>query len=137
MPTTSVKNRLSTSHTDKAMIALVAARRMSTEHSSANASQKPMYSSDSSHHTIRRMTSSAVGTMPSWMTPIAPTMHHDHGQDEADRGQAGDELAVDHVVAIDGLGEQARQRRFRALAVDRVKAEGNAQQRDRGTGSGR
>ena len=46
-----------------------------------------------------------------------------------DGGQPGDELAVDHVVAVDGLGQQARQRPLRPLAVDGVEAEGDAQQR--------
>ena len=48
--------------------------------------------------------------MPSWMTPT-PARRHDHGQDQPDRRQRAGELAVDDVVATDGLGQQPRQRR--------------------------
>ena len=40
-----------------------------------------------------------------------------------------DELAVDDVVAVDRLGQQARQGSLRALAVDPVEAECDTQQR--------
>ena len=50
-------------------------------------------------------------------------------QDQADDRQPGGELAVDHVVAVDRLGEQPRQRALGALAVDRIEGEGEAEQR--------
>ena len=40
-----------------------------------------------------------------------------------------DELAVDDLVAVDRLGDQAGQRALGALAVDRVEAEGDPEQR--------
>ena len=52
---------------------------------------------------------------------------HHRDQDDADDREAGGELAVDDVVAVDGLGEEARQRALRALAVDRVEGEGHAE----------
>src|SRR5699024_2819246 len=64
-PTMSVKKTLNTSQTASATIADVAARLTTTEHSSANASQKPMYISASTHQVTRRRTSSADGKMPS------------------------------------------------------------------------
>ena len=53
----------------------------------------------------------------------------DRDEHEPDHGHAGGELAVDDVVAIDRLGEQARQRALGSLAVDRVEGEGQAEQR--------
>src|SRR4029079_1627044 len=59
-----------------------------------------------------------------------PDQEHDDREDQADDREASDELAVDHVIAIDGLGQQSGQCRLRPLAVDRVETEGNAQKRD-------
>ena len=53
----------------------------------------------------------------------------DRQQDEPDDGHAGRELAVDHVIAIDRLGQQAGQRPLGALAVDGVEGERQAEQR--------
>ena len=50
----------------------------------------------------------------------------DRRQHEPDDRQAGRELAVDDVVAVDRLGEQARQRPLGALAVDRIEGEREA-----------
>ena len=41
----------------------------------------------------------------------------------------GDELAVDHVVAVDRLRQEARQRALGSLAVDGVEREGEAEER--------
>ena len=54
-------------------------------------------------------------------------MTQDHGHEhDRDHGEAGGELAVDHVVAVDRLREEPRQRALVALAVDRVEREGDA-----------
>ena len=129
-PTISEKNRLSTSQTASAIIAEVAALRTRTEQSNANASQKPMKNSDRNHQTISRATSSADGNDAELDHADGADQEHDHREDQADDSQAGNELAIDHVVAVDGLSEQARQSCLRPLAVDRVKSERDAQQRD-------
>ena len=70
-----------------------------------------------------------VGTEPEAQDPVAGH----HGQDRPDRERRwprpGHELAVDHVVAVDRLGDEARERPLRALAVDGVEAECDAEQR--------
>ena len=53
----------------------------------------------------------------------------DRDQHEADDRQAGRELAVDHVVAVDRLGQQARQRSLGPLAVDGVEGERQPEER--------
>ena len=57
----------------------------------------------------------------------------DRGQDRPDREgdgrDTGDELAVDHVVAVDRLGHEAGERALRALAADGVEAQRDAEQR--------
>ena len=53
----------------------------------------------------------------------------DRDEDQADDREAGRELAVDDVIAVDRLGQQARQRPLGALTVDGVEREGEAEQR--------
>ena len=53
----------------------------------------------------------------------------DRDQDEADDRQTGRELAVDHVVAVDRLRQQARQRPLGPLAIDRVERERQPEER--------
>ena len=43
--------------------------------------------------------------------------------------EARRELAVDHVIAVDGLGQEPRQRALGSLAVDGVEGEREAEQR--------
>ena len=61
--------------------------------------------------------------------PTPATSDDDRGQDERDDRQPGDELAVDDVVAVDGLRHQPRQRPLGPLRADGVEAERDAQQR--------
>ena len=129
-PTISEKNRLSTSHAASAIIAEVAALRTRTEQSSANASQKPMKNSDRNHHDDQPRDIFRGRDDAELDDADGADQEHDHREDQADDREAGDELAVDHVIAVDGLGQQARQGRLGPLAVDRVETEGNAQQRD-------
>ena len=82
----------------------------------------------SSHSTIRRTSAG---------------LRHDAEADEAERGdradhgdqhepddrEAGHELAVHDVVAVDRLRQEPRQRPLRALAVDRVERERQPEQR--------
>ena len=53
----------------------------------------------------------------------------DRDEDDADDRQSGGELAVDDVVAVDRLGEEAGQRPAGPLAVHRVEREGDPEQR--------
>ena len=74
----------------------------------------------------------APGTIPSRMIPkrrrsAATTI----ASTSADDREPGRELAVDHVVAVDRLRQQPRQRALGPLAVDRVEREREAEQRRR------
>ena len=56
--------------------------------------------------------------------------HQDDGaQDHGDDREAGHELAVDDIVAVDGLRHQPRQRPLGPFGADGVEPEGDAQHR--------
>ena len=54
---------------------------------------------------------------------------HQGGQHDADNGEPGDELAVDHIVTMDGLGDETRQRALRSLPTDSVETERDPEDR--------
>ena len=92
------------------------------------------YSTVSAEPGDSRRISSSAGTIPSRSIP-KPAITTRIGAPRArrDRDEAGGELAVDDVVAVDRLREEARQRALVALAVDGIEGEGDAEQR-RGDG---
>ena len=53
----------------------------------------------------------------------------DGGEDQPDDEQPGRELPVDHVVPVDGLGQQARQRSQGPFSIDGIEAEGDPDER--------
>ena len=114
----------------------VAARRVTTDSSSPNASQnddvddRDEQPDDDPQQLLRRRHD------PEPEDPERRDHRDDDREDERDDREPGRELAVDHVVAVDRLREQPRQRPLGPLAVDRVEREGEAEQR-RGEGDER
>ena len=108
---------VSTSQTAMTTSAAVAARRKTTEPSVASASQKRDVERPSTRNQVTsRSPLSASGTMPSRMMPTPDSSSDDRGQDQRDDREARHELAVDDVVAMDGLGHQPGQGALGALA---------------------
>ena len=71
----------------------------------------------------------SCGTIPSRMMPNPAISATTATRTSPIDGHARRELAVDDVVAIDRLGEQARQRPLGSFAVDRVEGKGQTEQR--------
>ena len=116
-------------HTPRPTSAEVAARRMTTDSSVPKASQSATYRIVRASQTISRMASPSVGAIPSRRSPKPAMTASAHDQRDGDDRQAGRELAVDDVVAMDRLREQAREGALVALAVDGVEREPDAEQR--------
>ncbi len=60
---------------------------------------------------------------------VADDDEHHRAKCQRDGAEPGDELAVDHLVAMDRLRHESRQRALRAFAVDGIEAERDAEQR--------
>ena len=71
----------------------------------------------------------SCGTIPSRMMPNAAIRATTATSTSPITAMPGGELAVDDIVAIDRLGEQARQGALGSLAVDRVEGKGQTEQR--------
>ena len=108
-----------TNQTPKPISADVAARRKTTDSSSPNASHSADV--EERREEPRDEPDDLLGARHDAQPedPEPGDDHDDREQDQADDRQAGGELAVDDVVAVDRLGEQPRQRPLGALAVDR------------------
>ena len=122
---------VSSSHVPNPMRADVAARRTSTDSSIPNASQSDDV--EERHEQPERRAGGAPRRRddPEPDDPERRDHRDDDDEDERDDREAGRELAVDHVVAVDRLGQQPRQRPLGPLAVDRVEREREAEQRRR------
>ena len=107
----------------------VAARRMTTDRSSPNASQNATYRNVTRARATRREDLGRPATIPSRMMPERRDDASTTDEHERDDRQPGGELAVDHVVAVDRLRQEPRQRALGPLAVDRVEGEGEPEQR--------
>ena len=107
----------------------VAARRMTTDSSSPKASHSATYRNVGQTQATSRTTSCAVRHDAEAEHPEAGDERDDRHQDESDDRHPGRELAVDDVVAVDRLGQEARQGPLRSLAVDGVEREREAEQR--------
>ena len=120
---------VSSSQTPNPIRAAVAARRISTDRSSPKASHRADVEEGHQHPGHEPEHLAGVRHDAEANDAEAGDERDDRGQDEPDDRQPGGELAVDDVVAVDRLGQQARQRPLGALAVDRVEGEGETQQR--------
>ena len=107
MPAIRPANRVSTSQTAIAASAAVAARRQTTDSSSDRASHSAMYTSgddvegDDPGHVAERRAHAEP------QRAVAGDHRDQAGQGEGDGAEAGDELAVDDLVAVDRLGRRA------------------------------
>ena len=129
-------NRIRASQLPNPTSAADAAPRMTTDSSSANASQNDAYRTVARSHANDPGELLGGGDDPQ---PHDPERRHedDEGAEHhRDHGDARGELAVDDVVAVDRLGEQPRQRALAALAVDAVEPERDADQRHEQRGEG-
>ena len=61
-------------------------------------------------HTARREISVGVGTSPSLTIPIPDTKSTERGEHDRDNRETGHELAENHLVAVDRLGEEPWER---------------------------
>ena len=108
MPAISPANSVSTSQMAIAASAAVAARRQTTDSSSGSASHSAMYTTattiegdDARDVAARRADAEA-------QRAVAGDDRDEAGEGEGDGADAGDELAVDDLVAVDRLGDTSR-----------------------------
>ena len=120
---------VSTNQIPNPISADVAARRTSTDSSSPKASHSPTYTNVTAIQATSRTISSECRDDPEPEDAEAGDDPDDRHQHDPDDRQTGRELAVDHVVAIDRLGQEAWQRPLGAFAVDGIEREGQAEQR--------
>ena len=84
---------------------------------------------ETTSQTASRATSESVGTSPESEYPDTRDQQHHGGEHDGDHGQPGDELPIDHVIAVDRLRNESGERSLRPFAVHRIESESDPEQR--------